>query len=168
MDPRQIFDVTIEHVVVTSNKPYGQVTELLEKMMGGTIGDMNELIEQLDVKKTAWPQASQMIEERLGKSGFRIFSKIDHGLLLSLAGKPKKAVQYTVGNPVLAVQMTQHIPAVALYAPFKLAVYEEDTATTAITYDRLSSILSQFHNEEVSRIALHVDLLFERLLAEVM
>jgi len=167
MNRKQISTTTIEHIVVTSNRSYEQVTASIEEMMGSTIGDMNALIGQLDATKKSWQQASQMIEKRLGKSSFHIFSKIDHGLLLFLAGKARKAVQYTVGNPLLAVQMTQHVAAAALYAPLKLAVYEDDNARTIITYDLLSSLLSQFHNEEVTRIAEHVDSLLEELVTAV-
>ena len=167
MNKKKIFSITVEHIVVTTDKPYEQVTALLEEKMSSTPGDMNELIGQLAAAKTSWAQATDLIEQRLGKSGFHIFSKIEHGLLLSLAGKPGKSVQYTVGNPLLAVQMTQHIAAVALYAPFKLAVYEEDDSKTIIIYDSLSSFVAQFQNEEVTRMAEQVDSLLEELIAGV-
>jgi len=164
---RKISTITLEHIVMTSNRPYEQVIASLEEMMGGSNGDMDELIRQLNATKTSWLEASQIIEKQLGKSSFYIFSKIDHGALLSLAGKPRKAVQYTIGNPLLAVQMTQHIAAVSLYAPLKLAVYEDNDAKTIITYDSLSSMLSQFHSEEITRIAEHVDALLEKLVTAV-
>lgn len=166
MHKRQI-TLTIKHIEITSSKTYEQVTALLEEKMSSANGDMGELIEQLVTSKTSWVQATNMIEKRLGKSGFRIFCKIDHGLLLSLKGKPTKAVQYTLGNPLLAVQMTEHDAAVALYAPLKLAVYENDNAGITIIYDSLASIVSSFGNEEINRIAEQVDSTLEELLSTV-
>jgi hypothetical protein len=54
--------------------------------------------------------------------GFLLFDKIDHGALLSLVGQPVRAVQYVVGNPLFAVQMTRHNLAAGLEAPLRLLV----------------------------------------------
>jgi choline dehydrogenase len=163
---KQTTTIPIEHVVVTSNRSFEQVKESLEKKMN-VVGDIDELITQLKTANVSWEQSKQAIEKRFGKSDFGIFSKIKHGLLLSLAGKPRKAIQYTIGNPLLAVQMTKHVWEAALYAPFKLLIYEDDTGRTIITYDRFSSLLSPFHNEEVNRIAQVVDKKLEDLVTTV-
>jgi hypothetical protein len=52
-----------------------------------------------------------------GSSGFMLFGTTDHGALLSIFGVKKKAIQYIVGNPLIAIQMTQHNLAAGLYAP---------------------------------------------------
>lgn len=62
----------------------------------------------------------------------------------SLAGKPRQVSQYAIGNSLLALQMVEHLPEVALYAPLRLAVYEEDEGKTFVAYDRFSSLLSQY------------------------
>jgi pimeloyl-ACP methyl ester carboxylesterase len=41
-------------------------------------------------------------------------SKIEPGALLTLSGKPTRAAQYAIGNPLLAIQMIEHAPEVAL------------------------------------------------------
>lgn len=166
MNNRQTTKITIEHVVVTSTKSYEQVTALLEERMGVAV-ELAEVLENLRTAKSSWEQVAREIEKRLGKSSFSIFSRIDHGVLLSLAGKPSKAIQYTIGNPLLAVQMTEQVLPVSLYAPFKLAVYEDDKARTIISYDRLSSLVAQYHNEKVIAIAHIVDKKLEDLVAEV-
>jgi len=167
MNVKQKLTITIEHIVITSSKSYEQITKLLEEKMMYAIDDTDKLIEQLVRMKTPWQEASQVIQNQFGKSSFQIFRKIDHGLLLSLAGKPRKAVQYTIGNPLLAVQMTQLVTAVALYAPFKVAVYEDDNNGSVIIYDELASFVSQFHNEELIQLAKHVDSSLEALVASI-
>lgn len=166
LSEKQISEITIEHVVITSEKSFEKLTTALEERLGNA-ENMDKILGQLKESQASWQQTTQIIEKQLGTSGFAIFGKIEHGVLLSLIGKPKKAVLYLIGNPLLAVQMTQHVLATALYVPFKLEVYEDDRNRTVIVYDRLSSLLSQFHNTEITRIAKIVDKKLEELLAAV-
>jgi hypothetical protein len=44
-----------------------------------------------------------------------IFLKRDHGALLQITGRPRKALQYEIGNAITATRMTRHqIPATPL------------------------------------------------------
>ena len=43
-----------------------------------------------------------------GSSGFMLFRTSDHGALLHPAGQMKQDVQCLVGNPLLAIPMTEH------------------------------------------------------------
>jgi hypothetical protein len=52
----------------------------------------------------------------VGPSGFMLFGTSNHGALLRLAGRKKKAIQYLVGNPLFAVEMTRHAIGASLYA----------------------------------------------------
>jgi uncharacterized protein (DUF302 family) len=165
-DMKKISHIPIEHIVVTSHKPYEEVNaSLLDRVSSG--GQLNKLIQQLLEQNISWQQSRHEIEKQLGTSGFHIFCTIEHGQLLALAQKPTKIVQYTIGNPLIALQMTQHVAAAALYAPFKLVLYENEDGAATITYDRLTSCLSQFQNEEVIRVARHVDALLEDLIAAI-
>lgn len=163
---KRISRVMVEHVVVTSNKSYEQVKSALEEKMNN-VWNVDELISQLQKSNVSWKQSKKAIQKRFGKSGLGIFNKIEHGNLLSLAGKSGKATQYTIGSPLLAVQMTERVLPAALYAPFKLLLYQDDKARTVITYDRFSSLLSQFHDEDVSRVAHEVDNKLEDLVESV-
>jgi hypothetical protein len=60
------------------------------------------------------------IEAMAGPSGFMVFRTSDHGALLRLAGQKRKALQYLVGNPPFALQMTQHDIRASLYAPLRV------------------------------------------------
>ena len=54
-----------------------------------------------------------------GSSGLMLFWTSNHGHLLRLVSQTKAAIQYVVGNPLIAIQMTQHDIRAALYAPFE-------------------------------------------------
>lgn len=109
----------------------------------------DEFVRQAAAAHASWEQVTEAIEKRLGASGFSIFSKVEQGQLLSLMGKPKHVSQYAIGNPLLAIQVIEPVPEVALYAPLRLAVYEEEGGTTFVAYDRFSSLLSQYHRPKL-------------------
>jgi uncharacterized protein (DUF302 family) len=65
-------------------------------------------------------------------------------------------VQYLVGNPLFAVEMTRHAIGAALYAPLRVLIYEDEPGT-CIEYDLPSSLFGQFEDERVDRVALSLD-----------
>jgi haloalkane dehalogenase len=162
----QTTSITIEHSVVASNRSYEQVIEALEARLG-MAGNTDEFVRQLAAVNASWEQVTQAIEKQLGTSGFTIFSKINHGDLLSLAGKPRRVSQYAIGNALLALQMVEHLPEVALYAPLRLVVYEENGGRTVVAYDRFSSLLLPYQHAEITPIAQLVEQKLEALVAEV-
>lgn len=92
-----------------------------------------------------------------------IFRTSDHGALLGIVGQKKKAIQYLVGNPLFAVQMTQHDIRAALYTPLRVLIYENEQGKTCIEYDRPSSLFGQFGNERITPTAMMLDRKLEAL-----
>lgn len=68
-------------------------------------------------------EARAKIEAMAGPNGLMLFGKTDHGLLLLVVGLKQKSLQYVVGNPLIAVQMTQHDIRASLYAPLRVLLY---------------------------------------------
>jgi haloalkane dehalogenase len=163
---KQTISVTIEHSVVASNRSYEQVIEALEARLG-VARNTDEFVRQLAAVNASWEQVRQEIEKQLGTSGFTIFSKINHGDLLSLAGKPRRVGQYAIGNALLALQMIEHLPEGAYNALLRLVVYEEDGGRTVVAYDRFSSLLLPYQHAEITSIAQLVEQKLEALVAEV-
>ena len=162
---RQTTKNSVEHVVVTTSRSYEQVKASLEAQMN-VLGNTDELMKQLVAAKASWAQVRETIEKRIGRSGFTIFGKVEQGQLLSLAGKPRRVVQYAVGNPFLAIEMIEHAPEVALYAPLRLAVYEAEAGGTCICYDRFTSVVARYPDPEVARVAKQVEQKLEDLVAQ--
>ena len=99
--------------------------------------------------------------------GFMLFGMSDHGALLRLAGQKRKAIQYVVGNPVFALQMTRHDIRASLYAPLRVLIYENEDGKTCIEYDKPSSLFGQFGNAEIDAIAAMLDRKLETLVSAV-
>src|SRR5205807_4882973 len=112
------------------------------------------------------PEAAKArIAALAGPSGFMLFGTNDHGALLRLAGQKRKAIQYVVGNPLFALQMTRHDLRASLYAPLRVLIYENEEGRTCVEYDRPSSLFGQFGDERISPTAAMLDRKLEALVA---
>ncbi len=161
---KQITRIPVEHVVVTSDRSYEQVVAALEAQLGQR-ADWDELQQMMTTYGT-FAQALQLIEPQIGTSGFTIFSKLDPGNLLTLEGKPTRALQYALGNPLLANQMIEHAPEIALYAPLRLVVYENRAGNAVVAYERFTSQLAQYPQPEIAAVAQMVEQKLEEMIAE--
>jgi uncharacterized protein (DUF302 family) len=159
---RQTTQITIEHIVVASDRSYEQVIEALEAQLG-LRADWEEIAR---TPNATFEQAVQLVEQQLGTSGFTILSKIEPGALLTLSGKPTRDAQYAIGNPLLAIQMIEHAPEVALYAPLRLVVYENRAGKAVVAYERFTSQLAQYPYPEVAAVAQLVEHKLDELVAQ--
>jgi uncharacterized protein (DUF302 family) len=158
--------IPVEHVVVASNQPYQQVINALEARLGTPINW--ETVDQQSANPNAsWEQFTQTIEAHVGTSGLTFFYKVGHSQYLLLLGKNSRAIQYTIGNALLAAQMTKYTPEAALYAPLKIVVYQDEEGRTFVAYDNFASLLAQYKNEEIDRAAQQVEQKLKALVADV-
>jgi uncharacterized protein (DUF302 family) len=152
---------SVVHVRMTSDRPFADVQAAFERRLGKFEPDVYQaLAEGSDPKG-----ARARIEAMAGSSGFMLFSTSDHGRLLRIVGQQRKAVQYVVGNPLFAVEMTRHALGASLYAPLRVLIYEADDGKTRIEYDRPSSLFGQFGDEGVGPMAAALDQKLEDLAA---
>src|SRR5580704_17651309 len=126
--PMNVTRITVEHVRVVADKPFDQVTKAFEQQLGQFNEDTyKSLAAGEDVEK-----ARAKLEAMVGPSGFMLFRTSDHGSLLRLVDQKKKAIQYLVGNPLFAIQMTQHDVRAGLYAPLRVLIYENEAGKTCV------------------------------------
>ena len=152
---------TVDHVRRTTEKPFDDVSTAFERRLGRFDPDVYKaLVASGDTEGTR-----ARIEAMAGPSGFMLFGTQNHGALLRLAGQKRKAVQYVVGNPLFALQMTQHDIRASLYAPLRVLVYEDEQGQTCVEYDRPSSLFGQFGNDRISPTAVLLDRKLEALVS---
>jgi uncharacterized protein (DUF302 family) len=153
--------IMVEHVRVKVAKPFDEVSAAFEARLGTFDPAVYE-----PLRKGDDPEAVRArIESMAGPSGFMLFRTSDHGAILRLVGQRRKAVQYLVGNPLFAVEMTRHAIGAALYAPLRVLIYEDEPGT-CIEYDLPSSLFGQFKDERVDRVAVSLDGKLADLVAE--
>lgn len=92
-----------------------------------------------------------------GNAGLMIFGHQEHGKLLNIKGKPRKAIQYLIGNPLTAAEMTQYDIRAALYAPLRIIVYEAEDQVVYAEYDLPSALFGQFGNENILVVSKQLD-----------
>ena len=149
----------VDHVRLATDKPFEEVAQAFERQLGRFDPDVyKSLAASGDAEGVR-----AKIEAMAGPSGFMLFGTNDHGALLRLAGQEQKAVQYVVGNPLFALQMTRHDVRAALYAPLRVLIYENEQVKTCVEYDRPSSLFAQFGDERISPTAAMLDRKLEAL-----
>jgi len=145
----------VEHVKIETSKKFADVEAALERG-----------VPQLDpaiVEALATGDEQRATELERGAPLF-IFLKRDHGALLQAVKKPRKALQYDIGNPHTASKMTRYRLPAGLYAPLRIFLYENEKGGSTFEYDKPSSLFGQFDDEQVSEVAGGLDAALERAL----
>ncbi|BAZ70623.1 hypothetical protein NIES4106_54180 (plasmid) [Fischerella sp. NIES-4106] len=156
----QTINYTVTRVIVSSEKPFQEVIDAIESIVGD---GKYSVFEELVAAKAPFEQVESVVESMLGQSGFMKLATFNTGGLLSLMGKAKNVKLYLLGNPLIANQMIEQNPVVGLYVPPRLLVYDDYEGKTHITYDKLSSILSQFDNEFILKVSQMLDQRFQEI-----
>ena len=105
--------ITVKHVRLTVDKPYDEFTAAFERPARAS----KRMSTRSSRKAETAAAAKARLESMVGPSGFMLFRTSNHGALLKIVGRPVKAMQYLVGNPLFAIEMTRHAIGAALYAP---------------------------------------------------
>jgi uncharacterized protein (DUF302 family) len=152
---------TVDHVRRTTDKRFEDVATAFVRQ----VGRFDPGVYQALATGEDAEGVRARIEAMAGPSGFMLFGTNDHGALLRLAGQQRKAVQYVVGNPLFALQMTQHDIRAGLYAPLRVLIYEDEEGKTCVEYDRPSSLFGQFGDDPIRPTAAMLDRKLEALVA---
>jgi uncharacterized protein (DUF302 family) len=163
-NPVNVSRFTVDHVRRESAKPFEEVASALERQLGRFDPDVYKVLAAGgDAEGT-----KAKIEAMAGPSGFMLFATHNHGALLRLARQKQKAIQYVVGNPLFALQMTQHDVRTSLYAPLRVLVCESAHGRTCIEYDKPSSLFGQFGQGEIDAVAAMLDRKLEALVVRAL
>jgi uncharacterized protein (DUF302 family) len=156
-------DVTsssVTHLNFKSSKSFTQVTSAIEKQLGKFDPEIGASFAAPSPDPAAIEAKIHAME---GSSGLMIFAVRDHGQLLELKGRRGLARQYVIGNPLVALEMTQHDLLAGEYAPVRLYVYVGEDHLTHIDYDLPSSIFGRFKSKQIDEVAKGLDAKLERL-----
>ena len=152
---RQVLQV--EHVKIDSTKTFAEVAAALESALPQLDPAISAALTDGDERRAK--------ELERGSELF-IFLKRDHGALLQITGRPRKAMQYEIGNPLTATRMTRHEMPAALYAPLRVVLYENGAGGATFEYDRPSTLFGQFGDEQVTAVGRELDAELERALRQ--
>jgi len=148
--------IAVEHIKISSERSFAEVRRRLE----GTLAKLDAtIIEALG----SGDQKRAMEYEENGPK-LSIFEQRDHGALLQILGRRRKALQYEIGNPLTASKMTRHKLGAALYAPLRVVLLEDERGKGVFEYDKPSSFFGQYGDERVTEVGLYLDVALETAL----
>jgi len=144
---------TANLLTFSSAKKFEQVIADFEKQLGNL--DQEKATASSDMEKT--------VSAMEGATGLMIVAVLAMDQLLpSLKSSTTRAIQYLVGNPLIASEMTQHHTLASLYAPPRVLIYTEE-GKTLISYEQPSSLFGRLESAAVLETAKSLDHKFEML-----
>ena len=111
----------------------------------------------------SFDEVTKAVKSLVAKNGMMVMAEVDQGKMLSMTGLNLKATLYIVGNPVVGKQLFEQDHAVGLYVPVRIFVYSDASGKTSVSYDKPSTLLSQFQNSKMNMVAEMLDQKLEGL-----
>ncbi len=153
-----------QRIEVISTKTFQDIIAAFERRI--PIADFSAFA-RLVADGASTQEIQDVVDSMVEDLGFLVVAKLDQGPLVSLMGKKKKMTVYLIGNPILANRMYEKKPAIGVYAPLRVLIYEGNDGKTRITYDLPSTLLGQFNDDDVTSVARMLDDKMSRLMTDL-
>src|SRR3974377_448362 len=127
--------VAIEHIEIHSTRGFDDVTSRLESAIPA-------LDPAIFAALSSGDQAR--VDRLLAQTPLFIFLKLEHGTILKIAGKQRKAMQYEIGNPFTATKMTRYRLGGSLYAPLRVTLYENEVGGSTFAHEQPQTLFCKF------------------------
>jgi uncharacterized protein (DUF302 family) len=93
-----------------------------------------------------------------------VYATIDTTQGMALAGHSVKAVEYLLGNHVIAETMFRHDSRALLYAPLRVLLYSDDDGDAVFSMDQPSAVFAGFGIPEITKVGRDLDCKVAKLL----
>lgn len=104
----------------------------------------------------SWPDVEAAVAE-MAPHQLMVYATIDASPLLALAGHRTRAVEYLLGNHVIAESMFRHDPHALLYAPLRVLVYSDDAGNAVWSMDRPSDAFGSLGHDDITAVGRGLD-----------
>ena len=104
----------------------------------------------------SWDDMAAQVAD-LAPNGLMIYARIDITPALALAGHATKAVEYLMGNHVIAETMLRRDTKAALYAPLRILVHSDPSGNAVFSLDQPSTAFSSLGIDEVTQVGKGLD-----------
>lgn len=88
--------------------------------------------------------------QRFAPHGLIVYARLDATPMLALTGTQVQAVEYLLGNHVIAETMFRHDPNALLYAPLRVLVFSDERGDAVFAIDRPSAVFAGLGNDAIS------------------
>jgi Domain of unknown function DUF302 len=86
-----------------------------------------------------------------------VYAKIGTSVFFGVAGHHTPAIEYLIGNHVIAETMFRHDPKALLYAPLRMLVYGDDNGNAVFTMDQPGPAFGSLGIAEVAAVGKDLD-----------
>jgi uncharacterized protein (DUF302 family) len=157
--------LSVNHLVYSTARSFDAVVLAFESVVG-TLEDVGWA--SIPAAAADLADFESRVEAKIGPSGFTRFLTLDHGDWLSLFEQPRKARQYVIGNPLIAISMLRHDIRAGLNVPVRVYIYwDEASKTTRFEYDQPSTLMNGLDNRSLTAAAEKLDAKLAALAEEV-
>jgi uncharacterized protein (DUF302 family) len=111
----------------------------------------------------SFDDVSKAVKSLVAKNGMMVMAEVNQGKMLSMTGLTLNATLFLVGNPTVGKQLFEQDHGVGIYVPLRVFVYTDPSGKTHVSYDKPSTLLSQFQNEKIGMVAQMLDQKLEGL-----
>ncbi len=154
--------IEVQRFTVISSKSFQDVLGKLDAAIGhpNTAAFRNDM-----TSAKTFAELEAAVQKVIGTAGLMEFARFDLGEVMrrKLGERAPKSLRLVVGNPLIMVQMVEHVPDAGSYAPVTILVDERPDGVH-LTYDKMASFLSSYHSPEASKVAQALDSKVEALL----
>src|SRR6202166_1076184 len=156
--------IEIERFSLVSSKPFDQVVAALDASIGHP--DMAEFRRSTQ-EASSFADLKRAVEKGLSESGLMLFMQLDHGAVVrkQTGRDTPRIIRFVIGNPLIMMEMAKHVPDAGSYAPVTVLV-DERADGVHLSYDRMTSFLAPYGNDDALRVAEYLDNKVETLLRE--
>lgn len=145
------------HTVVRLDIPTGQPFDQFRAAYERAVPDVDlDRVMAIASSGGTWAEVEQAAAED-APHGFMLYATMDTTPAMKLAGHTISAVEYLMGNHVLAERMFRHHPAAMLYAPLRVLLHSDDHDHAVLVIDQPSTVFSSLGRPEIDAVANDLD-----------
>lgn len=115
-----------------------------------------EPYDEIERRGGSWDDVVDAVA-RIAPHGLMIYGVLDATPLMTLAGHRVQAVEYLLGNHVIAETMFRHDPNALLYAPLRVLLYGDPAGDAVFAIDQPSTVFGGLGNDAVTPVGFDLD-----------
>lgn len=101
----------------------------------------------------SFDEVADAVKKMAADNGMMVMAEVDQGKMLSMTGLTLNARLYLIGNPNVGKQLFSRDRSVGLYVPLRVFIHSGENGKTFVSYDKPSSLLAQFNDGEIKKVA---------------
>ena len=144
---------TMTRVRIATDVPYDDFVKAFEK--AAPVYDPGPVAHIVETGGT-WDDVRSAVAANAPNELMR-YAAVDSTPFFGVAGHTTKAIEYLVGNHVIAETMFRHDPKALLYAPLRMLVYSDADGNAVFTMDRPSDAFGSLGIAEVTEVGHGLD-----------